>query len=82
MAQKAGGGAKGANGASQPPPTNYIKRLLEEACPNHTYLIRKKLKDSGMMRSFMTSGSHTWVQISTKGQTGVIQCRSMRKMPS
>jgi hypothetical protein len=38
----------------------YFKRLLEEACPNHAYLIRHKLKDCGMMRSFMTSGSLTW----------------------
>jgi ribosomal protein S27AE len=30
-------------------PTDYIKRLLEEACPNHAYSIRHKLKGCGMM---------------------------------
>jgi hypothetical protein len=38
-------------------PTDYMKRLHEEACPNHAYPIRHKLKDCSMMRSFMTSGS-------------------------
>jgi hypothetical protein len=42
------------------PPTDHFKRLLEEACSNHAYLVRHKLKDCGMMRSFMTSGSFTW----------------------
>jgi hypothetical protein len=41
------------------PPTNHFKRPLEEARPNHAYLIRHKLKDYDMMRSFMTSGSLT-----------------------
>jgi hypothetical protein len=41
-------------------PTKYFKRLLEEACPNHAYPVRHKLKDCGMMRSSMTSGSLTW----------------------
>jgi hypothetical protein len=41
-------------------PIYHFKRLLEEACPNHTYPIRHKLKDCGMMRSFMTSRSLTW----------------------
>jgi hypothetical protein len=41
-------------------PTDYFKRLLEEACQNHAYLVRHKLKDYDMMRSFMTSGSLTW----------------------
>jgi hypothetical protein len=36
---------------------DHIKMLLEEACPNHAYPIRHKLKDDGMMRSVMTSGS-------------------------
>jgi hypothetical protein len=35
-------------------PTDYFKRLFEEACPNHAYPIWHKLKDCGMMRSFMT----------------------------
>jgi hypothetical protein len=40
--------------------TYHLKRLVEEACRNHTYPVRHKLKDCGMMRSFMTSGSLTW----------------------
>jgi hypothetical protein len=40
------------------PPMYHIKRLLEEACLNHAYPVRHKLKDRGMMRSFMTLGSH------------------------
>jgi hypothetical protein len=42
------------------PPTDHFNRLLEEACPNHAYPVRHKLKDCGMMRSFMTLGSLTW----------------------
>jgi hypothetical protein len=41
-------------------PMDHFKRLLDEACPNHAYPVRHKLKDCGMMRSFMTSGSITW----------------------
>jgi hypothetical protein len=41
------------------PPTDHFKRLLEEACANHAYPIRHKLKDCSMMRSFMTTGSLT-----------------------
>jgi hypothetical protein len=41
-------------------PTDHFKGLLMEACSNHAYPIRHKLKDCGMMRSFMTSGSLTW----------------------
>jgi hypothetical protein len=40
-------------------PMDHFKRLLEVACTNHTNLVRHKLKDSGMMRSFMTLGSLT-----------------------
>jgi hypothetical protein len=40
-------------------PTNYFKRLLEEAYQNHAYRVKHKLKDCGMMQSFMTSGSLT-----------------------
>jgi hypothetical protein len=36
-------------------PTDHFKRLLEEACPNHAYTARHKLKDCNIMRSFMTS---------------------------
>jgi hypothetical protein len=38
----------------------HFKSLLDEACSNHAYPIRHKLKDYGMMRSIMTSGSLTW----------------------
>jgi hypothetical protein len=41
-------------------PLDHFKRFLEEACPNHTCPVRHKLKDCGMMQSFMTSGSLTW----------------------
>jgi hypothetical protein len=37
----------------------HFKKRLEEACPNHAYPVRHKLKDCGMMRSFMTTGSLT-----------------------
>jgi hypothetical protein len=40
-------------------PIDYFKRLLEEACPNHAYPVRNKLKDCGMMWSFMSLGSLT-----------------------
>jgi hypothetical protein len=39
---------------------DHFKRLLMEACPNHAYPVRHKLKDCSMMRSFMTFGSLTW----------------------
>jgi hypothetical protein len=35
-------------------PTYHFKRLLEEACLNHAYPIRHKLKDCGKMKSFIT----------------------------
>jgi hypothetical protein len=41
------------------PPTNHFRRHLEEACPNHAYHIRHKLKDYDMMKSFMISESPT-----------------------
>jgi hypothetical protein len=41
------------------PPTDHFERLLEEACPNHAYPIKHKLKDRDMMNNFMTLGSHT-----------------------
>jgi hypothetical protein len=49
---------------------DHFKRLLEEAYPNDAYLIRHKLKDYGMMRSFMTSGSLTWGAELNKGPNG------------
>jgi hypothetical protein len=41
-------------------PSKHFKRLLEEACANHVYPIRHKLKNCDMMKSFMISGSPTW----------------------
>jgi hypothetical protein len=38
---------------------DHFERLLEEACPNHAYLIKHKLKDCDMMKNFMTTGSLT-----------------------
>jgi hypothetical protein len=40
-------------------PIDHFRRLLEEASPNHAYLVRHKLKDSDMMKSFMISRSPT-----------------------
>jgi hypothetical protein len=52
------------------PPTEHFKRLLEEACPNHVYPVRHKLKDYGVTRSFMTSGSITWGVELNEGSDG------------
>jgi hypothetical protein len=52
------------------PPTDHFNKLLEEACPNHRYPVRHKLKDCGMMRSFMTSGSLTWGAELDEGSVG------------
>jgi hypothetical protein len=41
------------------PLTDHFKRLLEEACHNHMYPIKHKLKDCDMMKNFMISGSLT-----------------------
>jgi hypothetical protein len=38
-------------------PTDQFERLLEETCPNHSYPIKDKLSDCGLMKSFMTMGS-------------------------
>jgi hypothetical protein len=39
------------------PPTDHFDKLLEETCPNPAYPIKHKLRDCGMMKSFMASGS-------------------------
>jgi hypothetical protein len=52
------------------PPTDHLKRLLEEAYPNHAYPVRHKLKDYCMMRSFMTSGSVNWAAELDEGPNG------------
>jgi hypothetical protein len=36
------------------PPTDHFKRLLEAACPNHTYPVKHKLKECAMMKNFLT----------------------------
>jgi hypothetical protein len=36
-------------------PIDHFERLLEEACPNHEYPIKNKLKDCGMMKNFLIS---------------------------
>jgi hypothetical protein len=38
------------------PPMDHFEKLLEETFLNHTYHIKHKLGDCGMMKSFMTSG--------------------------
>jgi hypothetical protein len=48
----------------------HFKRLLKEAYPNHAYPIRHKLKDCGMMRSFMMSGPITWGAKLNEGPNG------------
>jgi hypothetical protein len=47
------------NNCQARPPTYQLKRLIKEAYPNHTYLVRHKLKDYDMMKSFMILGSRT-----------------------
>jgi hypothetical protein len=51
-------------------PTDYFKRILEEACPNHAYPIRHKLKDYGMMQSFIALGSLTYSAEPDEGPDG------------
>jgi hypothetical protein len=41
------------------PPIEHFKRLLKEAFPNHTCPVGYKLKDCGMMKSFMILRSLT-----------------------
>jgi hypothetical protein len=36
---------------------DHPEKLLEETCPNHAYLIKHKIKNCGMMKNFMASGS-------------------------
>jgi hypothetical protein len=62
------------------PPMDHFTRLLEEACPNHAYPVKHKLKDYDMMRSFWGPSHCVWG--SMKSQMGTIQRHSLRKMPS
>jgi hypothetical protein len=41
------------------PPTNHFERLLEQACPNHAYSVKHKVRDYNMMKNFMVSASIT-----------------------
>jgi hypothetical protein len=41
-------------------PTNHFERLLEEACPNHAYAVKHKLRDCSLMKNFMATGSLSW----------------------
>jgi hypothetical protein len=40
-------------------PTDHFTRLIMETCPNHSYLVKKKLNDWDIMKNFMNSGSPT-----------------------
>jgi hypothetical protein len=40
-------------------PTHHFERLLKEACPNHTYPVKHKLKECDMIKNFMISVSLT-----------------------
>jgi hypothetical protein len=55
------------------PATDHFRRLVKEACPNHAYPIRHKLKDCGMMRSFTPSCPLPGVRSSMKTQVEVIR---------
>jgi hypothetical protein len=35
-------------------PVDHFKKLLKATDPNHTYLVRHKLKESTMMKNYMT----------------------------
>jgi hypothetical protein len=63
-------------------PIDQFKRLLEEACPNHAYPIKHKLKDYGMMRSFMTSASLTWSIEPDEGPDRSDAAPFLRRTPS
>jgi hypothetical protein len=40
-------------------PTDHFEKILEETCPNYAYPIKHKLRDCGVMKNFMASGSLT-----------------------
>jgi hypothetical protein len=42
------------------PATDHYKKLLEGSCPNHTYVVKQKLRDCILMKSFMATGSQHW----------------------
>jgi hypothetical protein len=49
--------ATGSSKRQARPPIVQFEILLEEACPNHVYPIKHKLRDCSMMKNFMVSGS-------------------------
>jgi hypothetical protein len=49
--------AVGSSKRQAPPPMGHFKKLLEETCLNHAFPIKHKLRDCGLMKSCMTSGS-------------------------
>jgi hypothetical protein len=55
------------------PPVDHFKKLLEETCPSHAYAIKHKLRDCGMMKSFMVLVSLTqgieFDEVPDKGDT-------------
>jgi hypothetical protein len=52
--------AAGNNKHQARPPTDHLERLHKEACPNHVYHVKHKLKDCGMIKNFMVLGSPAW----------------------
>jgi hypothetical protein len=40
-------------------PADHFEKLLEATCPNHTYLVRHKLKECTMMKNYMTTRTFT-----------------------
>jgi hypothetical protein len=41
------------------PPMDHFKKLLEETCLSHAYPVKHNLRDCGMMKNYMASGSLT-----------------------
>jgi hypothetical protein len=64
------------------PPTDHIKRLLKEACPNHVYPIKHKLRDCGMIRNSMVTGSLTQDMEPEEDPGENTRCPSLVKMRS
>jgi hypothetical protein len=62
--------------------TDHFERLLEEACPNHTYQIKHKLKDCDMMKNFMTSVSLTRGRELEEDPSRYYRCPSLGKLRS
>jgi hypothetical protein len=50
-------GATSSSKCQMQPPMDHFERLLKETCPNHTYLVKHKLQDCSLIKSFMTTGS-------------------------